>query len=275
MSFDVNGTQNNIPLVGGAHTGSIGTNPASLDFGAVCAGSAASLDLTVFANAGGDVRLNAPLGAPSAPFTATLAGSATLMAHHGNEVRITTTASPAPDAMPGDKTDKVNLNTNIPGMGTVAIDMHAVVLASGIAPTPTVVHFGPNALGKPSPVQTVTLTNCGDGDLTLTDASFTGSNGAEFAIVSPADPHVTIGKTQSQQFLVVMTPQTAGAKSAQLVFSYAGGTAAVDLDGTGYGGGDSGGTKPRETYYACAIGTPSGLIPLALAVFALRRRRRR
>jgi hypothetical protein len=275
MTFDVNGTPNNVPLIGGAHTGSIGTNPASLDFGAVCAGSTASLDLTVFANGGGDVQLQSSLGNPGAPFSATLAGGATLMAHHANEVTIATTAKPMTGETPGDKTDTVTLHTNIPGMSSIPIDMHAVVLAGGVAPTPNLVHFGPNALAKPSPAQMITLTNCGSGDLMLTDASFTGSNGGEFTIVSPADPHVTIAKTESAQFLVVMTPSSAGTKTAQLVFSYAGGTAVVDLDGTGIGTGGGGSTTDRETYYACAIGAPSGLIPLGLVVFALRRRRRR
>lgn len=277
MVFDANGTATTVPLVGGAHTGSIGTNPAALDFGTVCAGSTASLDLAVFANAGGDIKMAAPTG-PGAPFSAALGSGMppiTLMAHHANEATITTTAAPAMGATPGDAKATLMINTNIPGGAMVPIDVHALVLAGGVAPDKDVIHFGPNDVGKPSPVQMVTLTNCGASDITLVDVGFAGSNADEFAVVSPADVHVTIPKTKSQQFLILMNPKTVGAKTAQLDFGYPGGPSLVALDGTGIGSGDTGGTKDRETYYACSVGSPGGLIPLAAVGLLLRRRRRR
>jgi MYXO-CTERM domain-containing protein len=274
MMFDANGSPTSVPLVGGAHTGSIGTNPAALDFGAVCAGSSPKLDLAVFANAGGDVNLTGDSG-PGAPFMSPFPGATTLMAHHGNEATITTTAATTANTPPGDVTQTLQLVTNIPNQSMVPINVHALVLAGGVSPDKSVVHFGPNDLGKPSPVQMITLTNCGSSDLMLSDVSLAGSNSDEFAIVSPADVHVTIPTTKSQQFLVIMNPKTAGAKSAELDFIYAGGMSAVALDGTGLGGVGTGSTKDRETYYACSVGTPGGLMPLAVAGLLLRRRRRR
>lgn len=276
MVFDVDGTPTNVPLRGGAHTGSIGTNPAGVDFGTICAGQGSAMDVTVFANAGGDVTVSDPTG-PSSPFMAALpAGGRTLLAHHGTDIALTVSVNTTATTAAGDYTDSIGLGTDIPGHAHVPIGVHAAVLAGGIAPTPSMVHFGPNALDKPSPVQMVTLTNCGSGDLVITDASFTGANASEFAIVSPGDPHVTIQQTKSQQFLVLMTPQSAGPKSAQLVFTYASGTSTVALDGTGFGVGGDGGNKDRETYYACSIGGPGAALPIALAAaFAARRRRRR
>jgi MYXO-CTERM domain-containing protein len=278
LMFDANTVPTSVPLVGGAHMGSIGTSPASIDFGPVCAGGSASQDLTVYANASGDVTLSAPT-APPPPFAAMLSGTApiTLMAHHGNEATITATAAPMMAATPGDRMATLNLPTNIPGMSQVPISVHALVLAGGIAPNPNIVHFGPNDLGMPSSAKTVTVTNCGPADLTLSDAAITGANADEFAIVSPADVHVTIAQTKSQDFLVVMSPKTAGQKTAQLVFTYPGGSQMVALDGMGYGGGggSDGSTVDRETYYACSVGTPGGLLPLAVAGLLLRRRRRR
>jgi MYXO-CTERM domain-containing protein len=280
MMFDVDGVSQSVALTGGAHMGSIGTDPATLDFGAVCAGSNQSLDLTVFANAGGDVQLSSPsMVAP--PFSASLSVMTpfSLMAHHGNYATVTTMVAPSMSTTPGDATAMLQLATNIPQQMNVPISMHALVLAGGVSPNPSIVHFGPNDLGKATPAQKVTLTNCGSNDLTLTDASFTGSNGAEFQIVSPPDVHVTIPKTMSQDFLVVMNPQTAGPKTAELVFSFTGGPQMVALDGTGYSGPGSNGsdvtTKDRETYYACAVGSPGGLVPLAAVGLLLRRRRRR
>ena len=275
MVFTVNGMATSVPLVGGAHVGSIGTNPAALDFGAVCAGSTANLDLTIFANAGGDVTLSNPTG-PSAPFTATLpATGRTLLAHHASEITLTATAAPPASETAGDHTDQILLQTNIPGQTSVPVGVHALVLAGGVSPSPGIVHFGPNDIGKPSPVQMVTLTNCGAGPLTLTDVGFAGDNAAEFAVVSPADVHVTIPTTMSQTFLVVMTAATPGAKAAQMMFSFPGGPQMVALDGTGVGGVAPGGTTDRETYYACSTGQPGGLAPAAFAALLLRRRRRR
>lgn len=276
MTFMAGTNTSVVALNGGAHMGSIGTNPASVDFGAVCAnGSATSQDLTIFANAGGNVVLASPTG-PSSPFSATLPGTpVSLAAHHGNEAKLTATVTPTMSTPAGDHTDTINLMTNIPQSTSVPISLHAVVLAGGVSPTPAMLHFGTNAVGAPSSVQTVTLTNCGTGDLTLTDASFSGSSADEFAIVSPADVHVTIPQTKSAPFLVLMDPKTYGVKSAQLVFSYAGGTSTVDLDGTGVGGVAPGGTKDRETYYACSTGSASGLWPAAFAALLLRRRRPR
>jgi hypothetical protein len=276
MVFNVEGMPNNVPMRGGAHTGSIGTNPPGLDFGTICAGSTASLDMTIFANAAGDVTLGNPSG-PSAPFSVSLPGAGrNLMGHHGSEIILTAMAAPAANAMPGTHMDTVELTTNIPGQMSVPIALHAVVLAGGVAPTPDKAHFGPNNVGKLSSAQMITLTNCGAAALTITDASFSGANADEFTIVSPMDPKVTIQQTQSAMFLVVMSAKSAGPKTGQLVFSYAGGMTAVDLDGTGIGatGGDD--NKPRETYYACSTGGgAAGLWPIALAVCAARRRRRR
>ena len=276
MTFMAGTSSSNVVLDGGAHLGSIGTNPASIDFGAVCAnGSATSQDLTIFANAGGNVVLTGPSG-PGSPFSATLPGTpVSLVAHHGNEAKLTAKVTPLMSTPVGEHNDTINLQTNIPQDGMVPISIHATVLPGGVSPTPGLLHFGTDSVGTPSSVQTVTLTNCGTSDLTLTDATLTGSNADEFAIVSPADVHVTIPQTQSAAFLVLMDPKTYGVKTAQLVFSYAGGTSTVDLDGTGVGGVAPGGTKDRETYYACSTGTPTGFAPLAFAALLLRRRRRR
>ncbi len=275
MQFDASGTTVNTPLRGGAHIGSIGTNPGMLDFGTVCAGSTKSLDMAVFANAGGDVTLGG-ITAPASPFTASLPASGrTLLGHHASEITLSASAAPAANATPGDEIDMVSLQTNIPNMTNIAIPMHAVVAAGGVAPTPAVAHFGPNTLGKPSSAQTISVANCSAADFTISDASFTGANAGDFAIVSPADPHVMIKQTESAQFLVVMTATAAGPRSGQLVFTYPGGQTSVDLDGTGIGSDTTAGPKDRETYYACSAGGgAAGMLPILLAAFAARRRRR-
>jgi MYXO-CTERM domain-containing protein len=74
-------------------------------------------------------------------------------------------------------------------------------------------------------------------------------------------------------FLLVMTPRANGPRSAQIVIEHSAGATTADLDGDGYGG-EVEGTKDRETYYACSSTTGRAPWPLALALLALRRRRR-
>jgi len=79
-------------------------------------------------------------------------------------------------------------------------------------------------------------------------------------------------------FTVQMTPATLGDKTATLTIDHNQGTGVteVPLDGNGYGSGSgTGGSKDRQTYYACSAGDPAALWPIALAAGWLARRRRR
>jgi hypothetical protein len=258
----------NIGISGTALLGGIGTNPASVEFGAVCAGSKAQKDVEVYASEAGDITLTS-LTKPAAPFDATSNDSLphSLMGNHnGASVTVKTSMMPA---MPGEFTDKLVLNTDIPMMGMTNIAMHGIALAGGIAATPNLVHFGSVMTGQTTSVETVQLTNCGTTDLMFTGAHITGASATEFTLIG-SNPARTLKPTESEIFMIVMQPQTTGAKVAQLVIEHSAGTTTADLDGTATGGSN----KDRETYYACSTGRGAAAWPVALAVFALRRRRR-
>ncbi|HEY5920747.1 MAG TPA: choice-of-anchor D domain-containing protein [Kofleriaceae bacterium] len=260
----------NVAIAGQALLGGVGTNPASVEFGAVCANGSSSKDVEVYASEPGDVNLMS-ITKPAAPFDAvvvdtlpkTLGGN-----HSGASVTVRAELNPT---TAGEFNDAFALNSNVPNMGTSEVQLHATVLAGGIAATPDIVHFGTVMPPQTSSPKMVQLTNCGSGDLMFTGASITGLNAGEFTLIG-ANPPRSIPPTESEVFMVIMQPDNGGFKTARLVIAHSAGGTNVDLDGTGEGEGN---IKDRETYYACSTGRGAALWPLALALLALRRRRRR
>ncbi len=115
--------------------------------------------------------------------------------------------------------------------------------------------------------------------MTIADAIITGDQAPDFTIVqSPTS--MQIDANQSASWLVVMNAQTPGEKDATFEVDYAGGSATIALTGEAYdpnavgGGSDTGGTD-KSSYYACSTGRGVAFWPVAFAVLALRRRRKR
>jgi len=254
---------------GGALATTLGLNPDSVDFGPICAGKQASMPVAVFASAQGDVKINA-VSTPASPF-GFMAGQslpATARGNHGNDVLFTASVDPVA-AGTFDKT--VTLDTDLPGVPSRDISLHATALPAGVTATPAMLDFGTIAANLVAPAQSVDLTNCNAADLQITGAHIEGASPGEFAIVSQ-DVAGTVAPAASKEVLVVMTPHSPGPKLAVLVIEH-GESSFVDLVGNGEGG-VGGGDDDRVTYYRCNAGGPVGLAPLALVLLALRRRRR-
>ena len=259
----------NVAIAGEALLGGVGTNPASVEFGAVCAGGNVMRDVEVYADEPGDVMLMS-LTKPAAPFDAIAVDPLPRMLG-GNHSGASVTVRAELDATTaGDFADAFALNSNVPNTPTSEVQLHATVLAGGIAATPDIVHFGTVMPPMTSSPKMVQLTNCGTGPLMFTGASITGVNAAEFTLIG-SNPARTIPPTESEIFMVIMQPDNGGYKTARLVIGHDAGGTNVDLDGTGDGDGNN---KERETYYACSTGHTTAWWPIALALLALRRRRR-
>lgn len=270
----VEGSVDNMPIDviinGEALVGSIGTTPASVDFGPVCAGGSASMMVNVSTNAPGPVDVSG-MAPPGSPFSATAAPALplTLPGNGGSGFTITATVHPT---SAGEQNAKIALATNIPGSGAERdIPMHATVLSGGNAPTPDSLHFGVVGVGMTSAEKDTVITNCEMAGLDITGAHLEGPNAGDFDL--PPVMAQSLPQGQSLSVAVLMHPQANGVRTATLVID--GPNVSVPLDGTGFGGtGD--GTKDRETYYACSAGRAVGLAPLGLAVaFVIARRRRR
>lgn len=282
MTFTAGTTPLSVPIIGKTLIGSLGANPAAVDFGPVCAGGNAAMDVTIMTNADGPVTVNPPVAPPAAPFTATATTSLPKQLGAGGQGSITVHATVAPPSTfaAGPVSSMFGLSTNIPAMATVTVPLTATVLAGGASPTPTSLSFGPVMVDGTSQGKTVTLTNCGGTDLTINDARVTGASPNDFTIAAPAN-YAMLNKTlhqgESQMFLVQLTPRANGDKTATMLIEYADGSfAQVPLDGAGFGGsGSAGSAKDRETYYACGAGRPIGLLPFAFVLLVWRRRIRR
>jgi uncharacterized protein (TIGR03382 family) len=272
LVFDVDGTPQSVAVSGDAQIGSIGTNPASVEFGPVCVGQSSMKPVAMFANAPGKVDVSS-VTAPADPQLSVNTTSGTLQGNHGNDLTVTATLT---GVTPAKVDDKLVINSNVPNQPTLEIPIHGVVLLPGVAASPDLVHFGTVMLDTTTTGKEIVISNCSPGPLMVTDAKIEGADAADFTIVSPATPAQMLGAGGSMTFLVVMTAHAAGMKSAKLVVTHAQGTTTADLDGTGYGGSDTGGDKDRETYYACSAGgNASSTWPVAILVLVLARRRRR
>jgi len=240
----------------------------------VCIGQTSMKPIAIFANAPGRVDVSS-LTAPTSPqLMATPTSGGTLQGNHGNELVVNATLTGATLATID---DKLVINSNVVMSPTLDVPIHGVVLKAGVAATPDLTHFGTVMMGTTTTGKEIVISNCSQGPLMVTDARIEGADMSEFAIVSPATPAKMLGAGEAMTFLVVMLPHSPGMKAAQLVVEHAQGTTTADLDGTGYGGSDTGGDKDRETYYACSAGgNASGTWPVAIlvAVLALRRRRK-
>lgn len=250
--------------------GAIGTNPASVELGAICVGSTAMKTVEVYASEAGDVELQ-QLTKPAAPFDAAIQDTLPkmLLGNHTG-ASATVKASMAPTAA-GEFNDMFVLTSDIPNKAMTEVKVHGIGIATGIAATPDVVHFGTIAPGATTSIKEVQLTNCGSSALDFSRAQLVGPNATEFTLIG-ANPARVLQPTESEIFMVVMQPRAAGFKSAQLVIEHSAGTTTADLDGTADG--DLLGGKDRETYYACSTGHPVALWPLAVALVLVRRRRR-
>lgn len=260
-----------VPLSGQALLGGVGTNPGIVDLGGVCIGDTGMKDVEVFASEAGDIVLQ-QVTPPSAPFAATVQDTFPMPLrgnHTGQSATVHVTVTPT---APGELQDVLELTSDVPNMAVTDVQLHAIALPAGVSATPDSVHFGTTAPGTTTSIKEVQLTNCGTSDLMFTGASLAGANASEFTLIG-AYPPITLAPTESQIFMVVMQPDTAGYKTAQLVLAHDGTTTIANLDGTADGDVASG--KDRETYYACSAGRGAAGWPIALVLFAVVRRRRR
>jgi hypothetical protein len=266
LNLTVDGVVQAIAISGEALGAQFGTTPATGDFGPVCAGTPAMLNVAVYASNEAPIQVTSvtPPAAPAFDVTNLVAA---LQPLRGNEETVSVTVSPTDS---GEYDDTFVINSNIPGMAAHAVPLHALVLAAGVSPTPDVVKFGVAMVDVPTLAREVVVTNCSDSAITIRGGSVLGGEPGEFAPVSEAA--AVLEPAERHAILVVMTPKANGARRADLVLDVEGGPPiSVPLEGEGFG------VAPidRETYYACASGRRDLAWPVAVVLVVLTRRRRR
>jgi len=257
------------PIMGGAQSGAIGTNPAAVDFGPVCIGRTGSVDVHAYASGPADVQLTQLTGVATPVSTNFAPGM--VRGNHNGELTFTTTFAPTTDSVLGATPSELAIDTNLPSASTYLLQVTGFVVPDGITATPTAVDFGTVAVDATTSGYQIVLSNCGtSGQLEVTTAEIRGVNKSSFTIVLPIPIAQTLDVGKGETFVLVMSPHTAGLQTAELVITYSGGEAHVPLTGQG----DEPFTD-RKTYYACSVGNGTAAWPIGLALLALRRRRRR
>jgi hypothetical protein len=178
-----------------------------------------------------------------------------------------------------DNTGNVAGSTQVVTLSGVGIGTPAATFS------PTSIAFGSQNAGTPSATNLVTLTDTGNGPLTITSIAVTGANAADFLEFSdcPASPS-SVAVKGTCEIAVVFTPQAAGARTASVVVTdNSGGTAGakqtIALTGTGAGAPLATLSATSLTYATTKTGslsagqsvtlTNTGNIPLSVASVVL------
>ncbi len=262
-----------INVLGGALATSMSISPdGAVNLGPVCIGKTASQPFFILKNNPGTFVVSA-ISQPDAPFglTGQLPTSGPI-AVDTNAVSFTANVTPT---AAGALHSMFDVTTDIPLAAPHTISLAATALPAGVTPTPAMLDLGTVSVGATSVGQTVTLTNCGEAPLTLTQTEIVGANAADFSIAVPPTS-TTLPPGGSAMFVIVLRPTAAGGLAATLQLTYDTGTAMVPLVGTGTGNVPDDRVPESSTYYGCSTtggaAWPIGAIVLGLG-FARRRRR--
>jgi subtilase family serine protease len=126
------------------------------------------------------------------------------------------------------------------GIGTVnASNLVSSFLSSSATFSPLGLTFPPQALNTSSAAQSVTVTNTGKGNLTISTVTIGGTNASDFAKSADTCTGATVTPSSTCTVGVTFTPSAAGSRSASLNFTdnnngVAGSTQTVTLSGTGF-----------------------------------------
>jgi Abnormal spindle-like microcephaly-assoc'd, ASPM-SPD-2-Hydin len=116
-------------------------------------------------------------------------------------------------------------------VGTQTIDLIGSGVQAKAALSATSLSFAPQAVGSTSAVQSVTLSNTGNGPLSITSITMGGTNVYNF--VQTNDCGTMLADGASCTVNVVLTPKAAVSVSAKVIISDSVGTQNIALSGTG------------------------------------------
>jgi hypothetical protein len=215
-------------LTGGSHPqGAVAVANASLNFGAVAIGSSVTLSNSLSNNTSSSVTVSSLAGLGSGFQVAGIAMPMVLAA--GQSAAFSVTFKPADTGDPSVTIAFQNQNSQT----VVSLSATGDAVAAGVlSPTPSPVTFGNVAAGS-SKNATVTLSNTGGSDLTITQATLSG---AGFTLGNLALP-LTVHSGDSTSATVTFVPTGSGSFAGNVTFTTTSeqvdATVVLDLSGTG------------------------------------------
>jgi uncharacterized protein (DUF58 family) len=205
-------------------TAGLTSSPSSVNLGSVNVGSSTSQTLTLTNNATNTITIS-KVSSTGTGFSATgLTLPLTLAAGKQASLKVGFT----PVSM-GTATGTVVVTSNASNP-TLTVALSAVGMQTGISAVPSSVSFGSVTIGVAN-TQTLTVRNSGNANLTLSQATVSGTG---FSMISPTLP-ATILPSKSVAFTVRFSPTTAGSFSGKvtLTSNAPASTLVVPLTGTG------------------------------------------
>jgi hypothetical protein len=132
----------------------------------------------------------------------------------------------------GTRSGTLSLSDNAPGSSQTVPLSGTGLLEPAVSLAPPSLTFSSHAVGTTSAAQTITLTNTGDGPLSLTSLAVTGANASDFAQTNTCNSSLAAGGNCT--ISITFTPSARGSREALLaVTDDAGSPQTVILSGTG------------------------------------------
>ncbi len=207
--------------------------PGSIDFGNQDLGATSAIQTVKLYSWGTSaIAISSITASPN--FAETNNCGATLASGTACAINVTFTPT-APGALTGTLTIADNSQGVAGSTQTVALS--GIGLGPAVSLSATQLNFASQTLGSASPAQSVTVTNCGTQNLTLSKSAITGTNAADFAFNNDNCTGATVAPNGTCSVNVYFTPAGPGARSASLNFTdnAAGSPQIVTLSGTGTG----------------------------------------
>ncbi len=232
ITDNANGSPYSLALSGSGTAPIFGANPASLDFGNQNAGTTSVSKTLVISNTGTAnlvITNISKAGAQASEFAFT-SGTLPITVAPNSSVNVGVTFSPAAG---GARSASLTFASNAPGSPN-SVALTGMGTAPGFSPSPVSLDFGKQNQGTPSSAKTITITNTGNGDLTISSVSKTGANTTDFSVTTATLP-VTVTPGNTTTLTVTFTPGSTGARSAALSVSSndSGSPHSIALSGTG------------------------------------------
>jgi hypothetical protein len=224
ISSNAPGSPATIALSGAAVQGTLTATPSSLNFGSVLVGSGGSQMITL-TNSGTSTVTISQGGVSGTGFS--ISGLSTpLILNAAQSASFSATFSPA---SAGAGSGSISITSNAPG-SPLSIALTGAGTQPQLSAAPSSTSFGSVVTGS-SNSQTITLTNGGSANTTISQASVSGTGFSMSGLVVP----VTIAPGRTTTFNAMFAPSSSGSVtgSVSLVTNAPGSPLAISLSGTG------------------------------------------
>ncbi len=256
VTINTNGGSPTVALSGtGAGTPVASVSPTSINFGTVTVGSSSPAQTVTVSNTG-----TANLSVTGVSIGGTNSGDFAKSADGCSGASIAPSSSCtfqvtfSPSAL-GSRSATATVSTN---GGNPVVNLSGT---GGGAPqinlSPTSVGFGNVTLGQSSSPTTITVSNTGTANLTVSTVSIGGTNASDFSKSSDTCTGATVPAGSSCTFAVSFSPSAVGSRSATVTVSSNAGNPTVALSGSGVGVPQVGVAPSSINYGTITVGSSS------------------